>query len=1219
MYLKALDMVGFKSFSDKTHLDFEPGMTAIVGPNGCGKSNISDSLRWVLGEQSAKALRGSKMEDCIFNGTDSRKPLGMAEVSVTFAECEGVLNTEFNEVTVTRRVFRSGEGEYLINKTPCRLKDIQRLFMDTGIGTSSYSMLEQGRIDAILSARPEDRREIFEEASGITKFKADKKEAIRKLEHTEANLLRLSDVIREVKRQIGSLQRQAGKARRYKALQEELRKIDIYVTRQRLDTSAREIAEIEARFATLTLNQESLQQEVREFDKDGAGRREALMATEHEIGTILEAGVQARSRLDHTRELITMNHQRIAEYRTLSERDSQEIDQTSRQLDEQRRALNTQETHIADARQEQTRAEEAWRTASARLDQHREQVERLRASIQSLREESVETESLSSRLQNQIIEIEARERSTILQRERHAAEKSQLARVVDNFGVRQGAIQHELNALVERVTADEQQRTVLESDRATRQLALDAARQEAAQLDREAAGLEARIDVLHEGEASGDGFPAGARQLLRGADELQIDRRQIVGSLAESIDVDPAYRVALETALRAWLDAVVVRDAAYAREIAACLVAGGHGAARLLTLGDARKDGSAQAGGDRLLAHITCEPELRATLEQLIGNVIVVDALTAIPHPAPAGSAYVTQNGILVGSDGRVEIWMPEGESASPLARHRVLTTSREELSGLQTRAIACRQRMDGIVQELEVFSRQLHEHHQRLNDSRRAQAQKEGEAHTVAREAQDAAQRLETVTWELDELAKRDHSGHQERMDIAQRIEQLQNQRRQLASDVSTHTQTLRQLEDEQAGLQTQVTDLRIRHEGLNQRVTHLGAQHDSTANRIQDLESALAGRTRGLQEYAENMRKLAESVGTAEGEIAPMEETVMENRRKADELQARRQAQATEIRATEDLLSKKRAILDEVRETRSETEIQLTEQRMRRQNQVERVTSDYGVTTDQLATEAAPEWPEGDEPPSFESLDTAVAELRTKLDAMGPVNLVAIEEYQELEERHGFLTAQELDLVNAKQQLSEMIRKINRTTSEMFSTTFQKVNENFQGTFTKLFNGGSAKLVLVNEEDVLDCGIEIIARPPGKRLQNVSLLSGGERTMTAVGLLFAIYMIKPSPFCVLDELDAALDEANIGRFVSMLQGFLNQSQFVVVTHNRQTISAADILYGVTMPEKGISKIVSMRFRHREQPPPAGPPGTGPAGSEPPGGSLAGVGAGATSPAGSP
>jgi chromosome segregation protein len=1181
VYLKCLEMIGFKSFADKTKLEFEPGMTAIIGPNGCGKSNVADSLRWVLGEQSAKALRGSKMEDCIFNGTDKRKPLGMAEVSVTFADCEGVLDTEFHEVTITRRVFRSGEGQYFINKTPCRLKDIHRLFMDTGVGTSSYSMMEQGRIDAILSARPEDRRQIFEEASGIMKFKADKKEAIRKLEHTETNLLRLADVIREVKRQIGSLQRQAGKARRYQALQTELRGLDLYVTRKRLTAADHEIADTEARLKALTTQQEGLLKEVREIENDSAQRREAMMATEREMGTLLEAGVQARSRLDHTREMIGMNRQRIEEYRTLTERDAREIDETGRQLAEQREAVAAQQAAIDAARGEREKAREALQLATNRLESHRDQVERLRGTIQDLREEAVELESLSARLQNELVELDAHERSTVIQREKLAAEKTQLARVVESFTARETALNDELTALRNHVADDEARLENRERERTTMVAAIDDARAGTSELERQAAGVQARVEMLAESESNDDGFPDGARRVLNNPAEFGLSSDQFLGTLASRLDVEPGYRLALEAALRTWIDALVVRDREAAVALAVNLLDKRGGSARLVPAVGGSVP-AADVPGDRLIDHLAGDSDVRAILERLLGNVVVVDRADALPADVPPHLVYVTRDGIVLDGAGVVEIWQPDAETANPLARRRFLGESRESLSQIEARIGEARTRVQDLIAKRDALAVQVQAERSKREDSQRVLAQKEGELQLVAREGREAGQRLETVTWESQELTRQDHSGHEERQAISQRLREVQEQRANVSKDIGAHTQALRTLEDELAELQTAVTDQRVRHEGMNQKVLHLTAQCQSTENRIRDLESAVAGRERGMQTYAASMERLENEIGEAEGRIADMEAAVKENRTRTDALQESRERQAREIKQVETQLTNRRTVLDDLRETRSETEVHLTEHRMRRQNQFERITADYNLSVEQFLAEPDPAWPE-DTPPSMDALETSIAELRTKLDAMGPVNLVAIDEYKELEERHEFLTTQEQDLVSAKQQLMDMIRKINRTTTEMFRSTFEQVNENFQATFQNLFNGGSAKLVLVNEEDVLECGIEIIARPPGKRLQNVSLLSGGERTMTAVALLFAIYMIKPSPFCMLDELDAALDESNIGRFVSMLQGFLGQSQFVLITHNRQTISAADILYGVTMAERGISRIVSMRFRHHE------------------------------------
>ncbi|MBU1693520.1 MAG: AAA family ATPase [Verrucomicrobia bacterium] len=452
MYLKQLELIGFKSFADRTRLDFEPGLTAIVGPNGCGKSNLADAVRWVLGEQSAKALRGSKMEDCIFNGADTHKPMGMAEVSMTFANCESILSTEFNEVTVTRRVFRDGEGNYFINKTPCRLKDIQRLFMDTGIGTDSYSILEQGRIDLILSSHPEDRREVFEEASGITKFKADKKEAIRKLEHTETNLLRLADIIREVRRQIISLQRQAGKARRYQTIQEQLRGIDLFATRERLEILDREIAQLESRLASLSEHEEAVRADVEQTEQEATRNRAALSAAEQTIAQAMEASLRARTDLDRARELIQVNEDRIRELQSLSERDRHDAEEGRQRIEQHRAALEGLAVQLNEALAVRDAAEIELRERTAELSAHEDKIAACRRLLHELSEETIDVESRVSRLQNELYDLEAGERTATVRRERLSAEQAELHHTVDLFASRQAEMTESLNALQEEVS-----------------------------------------------------------------------------------------------------------------------------------------------------------------------------------------------------------------------------------------------------------------------------------------------------------------------------------------------------------------------------------------------------------------------------------------------------------------------------------------------------------------------------------------------------------------------------------------------------------------------------------------------------------------------------------------------------------------------------------------------------------------------------------------------
>jgi chromosome segregation protein len=1169
VYLKSLEMIGFKSFADSTVLQFEPGMTCIVGPNGCGKSNVSDAVRWVLGEQSAKALRGSRMEDCIFNGTDDRKALGMAEVSISFADCESILGTEYNEVTVTRRVFRSGEGEYFLNKTPCRLKDIQRLFMDTGIGTTSYSVMEQGRIDQILSSRAEDRRTIFEEASGITKFKTDKKEAMRKLEQTEANLLRLADVIREVKRQIGSLQRQAGKARRYKEYGEELRKLDVFATREKLKLLDEDIRRIESEGTALARQIASCAREVGEMDEGSSVLRKSVVQTEHEIGIVLEQAVQAQGRLDHTREMIALNGQRIAEYRAWCDRGSQEMGEAAKRIAEKRAMLQELAPQAAAARSDLGEAQQRLEACQEACERGRAQVETLRDRVRLLRDESVETESLLARLHNQLVELESRERSAAVRRERLAAEKSQLSRDVAQYEERQADMSRALVELQGQVVAREAIASRLEADRGSAAAALADLQQKLAEMRARGCAAEARVELLSRDEAGSAAPPVEPAALLEKSGLAGAQRQAVLGTLRSLIEVDPPYAAAAEAALRESLDAVLIRDTGVALAALRRIEAAGAGPARLLATDRAGARPPAAPDGDRLAEHVRCPDSVRPVLSWLIGGVVVVDSLDGLRPPTDPSLACVTRSGALVRGDGWMEFRTDAAASAS---RRAMLADARREMRDCEDRASACRDLLAAARSALERADDGLARGRKDLDEPRRALAQKEGESQVVTAEANEARARLETVAWELNEIASRDGAGGETR----------EASERQMAET----NEQIRRAETEHAALQVQLTEQKIRVASLAQRLETTLAQQSAAEARIAELEAGAEDRARDIASHHGRIAELEGAIAAAEAQLSSLEQSLREQNDRADSLRKSREKQGTELESLERLLATRRAALDESRAAKSALDVQAAETRMRRQNQLDRVASEHGIAADQIEKEPEPDWPDGVRP-SLDSTETMIAELRTKMDAMGPVNLVAIEEYKELEARCAFLTAQETDLVNSKQQLKEMIRKINRTTSDMFRSTFDRVNENFLVMFRKLFNGGSAKLVLVNEEDVLECGIEIIAKPPGKRLQNVSLLSGGERTLTAVALLFSIYMIKPSPFCLLDELDAALDDSNIGRFVGVLQGFLGQSQFVVITHNRQTIAAGRTLYGVTMPEKGISKIVSMRFkdRAREQP----------------------------------
>ena len=1185
MYLKSIQVVGFKSFLHPTVLNFQPGMTAIVGPNGCGKSNVSDALKWVLGETSAKALRGSKMEDVIFNGTDTRKPLGMAEVNITFADCEATLGTEYNEVTVTRRVFRSGEGQYFLNKTPCRLKDIQRLFMDTGIGTSSYSVLEQGRIDRVLSSRPEDRREIFEEASGITRFKTDKREALRKLEQTEANLLRLDDVVREVKRQIGSLQRQAGKARRYKELRDQLRKLDTFWTARKLRAMETDLQQREAALDELGRRIHVLHEEIQKSDGRSTELRTAISATEETLGALAEDRAAAQSRLEHNRELIRINAERVQELQILADRGKRDSTLATAQAEQQRQALKELIAGLSTIQKERDQAEQDWKQRHDALLAHEASVEAARQEIQTRRQESMSLDHTIATLQNQLSQMEAKQQSGILRRERLGAEYAQIQRVANDNEAQLGKIAAHLSELQAELERRESRLEELQGRRRETADELESSRKTAGEIQSQLAVKKAQIEILEADDSSAKDFPEGARLIMDNANPLGINSKALLGALANHIEVEASYRTALESVLRAWLDAVVVADAPGALSILRELQSRKAGPARII-VADAKSPIPARpslSGGQYLMDIVSSTPFAKPAIERILAGVVVVNKIDDIPMPLPEGSVFVTLSGSVARDGGSFEHWGGDAKATNPLTRKHQLADLHDAQESFETNLSKLSARISELSATISELDREVTVATNLQTEQRRSVALKEGEFQIVSNEARQAKQRLDVVGFEIEEL-KKQVADENERQAVASQIEAARAHQAESHSRLESLTHSIQDMERKRSSLQAEATEARLRFSEARQKAEHMASQQDPIRHRLTELESIIKTRSEGLVQYEQTIAQLNQASTDARNQQASLEKTVASFAEKLDALRRERAEKTKELTLLDSELTGKRDALETMREQRSHLEVQSAEAKMRRQNQLDRATSEWSCTVEDLMNSPVPEW-EGEKPAEGEPpYEQAISELRTKIEAMGPVNLIAIEEYQELEERYAFLTGQQQDLVSAKTQLVEMIKKINQTTSELFSATFTKINENFQIMFERLFNGGSAKLVMVAEDDVLESGIDIIARPPGKRLQTVSLLSGGERTMTAVALLFAIYMIKPSPFCVLDELDAALDESNIGRFVKVLADFLNQSQFIVITHNRRTIAVADTIYGVTMQETGISKVVSMKFSEYEQ-----------------------------------
>ena len=1180
MYLKSIDIIGFKSFADKTHMEFEQGMTAIVGPNGCGKSNISDAIRWVLGEQRAGALRGKNMMDCIFTGTDSRKPLGMAEVSITFSDCDGVLDTDYNEVSVSRRIFRSGESQYYINKTPSRLKDISRLFMGTGIGTSSYSFMEQGKIDQILSSRAEDRRLVFEEASGITKYKADKKEALRKLAQTDANLLRLTDVIGEVKRQIGSLQRQAGKARKYKMLRDELKDQDIYISKIKLKELNDKLEGYDKQKSMLEKTIKAGELELTGLEEQLAFLREELAVKNNAINTVLEECVQARSDYEHTCEIININDQRVEEYKDLMSRDVDEIDNLKLQLHTKQSLIVAMKTEIEKSGEEKKLAEETLNVVNAKFYQHKEQIDGTRGQIHKLRQEVIELENMITRTQNQLVEIDSKNRELIIKRERLFADQKQLTRNKEQFAQRLEILEKEVSLL-------EQESLVAKNSLSDIDALMDEKREdissltgEISQLNSALAGKKAKLDMLLESEKNNEGVSSGVKDILSDDNPLGINKDDVYGTIASHMTIEPEYVRATEVAISAWVDAVVVKDFSAGKDVLKALISSKSGSAKLVSAVVSLKNVS-DYDGDLLFDHVKVDKRFEKLLQYIL-NVYVVDSIDDLPDTIPEGIKIVSSDGVLASSDTLEFVVANEDKSGNPLLRKSLIEKLESETADLSKNIETRQTSLMTFKQELIVLNNRASESKENLQDVRREHAIKLGSKQSQQNEHKEVIRKLGDVKIELVEVLESSASDDDKKNLIAQKEEFLERKEK-ASADIVELTHDLQSCEVRFSEMQTEVTEHRIAFAQAKQNADHLVMQHNSLLENVKETGKSISSKEEGILSHEANVKRRESENVQAKEKTVVLQVSLNTLLEKSDTFKNDRDETNRKLMETDSLLTVKRNHLGALKAEKSSVDLKQSEINMHREHLIERITADYSITLYEVIEMADPEWEDG-KVPELDLIKANVAELKRQLEAMGPVNLVAIEEHQQLEERYTFLVEQEEDLVNSKSQLEDMIRKINLTTTEMFKTTFDQINLNFEEMYKILFNGGTAKLVMVNDEDILECGIDIIARPPGKRLQNISLLSGGEKTMTAVALMFAIYMIKPSPFCLLDELDAALDDANIGRFVGILSGFVDKSQFVIITHNRQTMAASNALYGVTMPEKGVSSIISMRFNEAEK-----------------------------------
>ncbi len=1177
MHLQSLELFGFKSFADKTVFNFHEGVTAIVGPNGCGKSNVLDAVRWALGEQSAKSLRGDEMADVIFNGADTRKPVGFAEASLTFTDCSEELGIEWHDVRVTRRVYRDGNSEYLLNKTPCRLRDIQSLFADTGIARTAYSMMEQGRIDMILSSRPEDRRAVFEEAAGITKYKTQKREALRKLEATEANLLRIGDVIKEVKRQIGSLQRQAGKARRYQALHADLRVLETHHASKQLASLERDMAASRKEIERLIESEKTARAKIDNSENALAEERGALDKIDSEIAESRAEVQRLDSEIATHRNRIELNRQRAQELAELVERSRRDVAEAENKRNQQAAQIKQTNSSIAEVEQhlKEKEAELTELSVFAR-EIHKKRSDRV-TRLQELQLAVSKSESRISALEEEFTGTKARRELTHAQIEQLLREIEALIEARDKL----------VGQIAVSLKAAHRQPIDVETSLREEEKLLAQVEQDLATLHRTLAEKRSRLDVLRQLNEEGEGLAEGSQALLKGVDGPEKFRDAIAGSLVAQLDVGPKFIQAIEAALGRNLHAVILKDANVVSEIIGHLKKKklGHAALVIPKLTATAPHPAQTVLPPEALAwardKVRAPKPLEALVTRLLGDVVIfpdLEKALECKKREPA-LATATLGGEYISREGIVFTGSSEVRTASLLERKaQIADLAKEEAA---------------LAKELDSVSARRDEAKTALETALRLQ-----------RELSEAGRKMDTLQSERTALERQiaaadERIAHVER-DLQSGRDQLANHKTELAAFEAAQKKTVLREEE----LAERTNELRLGVATDRQRHENLIAQREPMSARDAELAELITVRKADIAIYERKLATQAEESRESGTLIKTQTAQRDEAQANSAKIAGQRSTRLAAISDQESELRRVRDSLGELQDRRAQGQVRESQFQMKIDNLLGHISRGYqidlrGFTPDEAAFEktlralvkrneklegGAPATPGSPEliPPHLEQL---ITDLRTQLDNMGPVNLEAVHEYDELEERYKFLEAQNTDLTNSQRELLDVIAHINSTTRKLFAETFEQVRANFREMFGELFRGGRADLSLLDENDPLNCGIEITAKPPGKQLQSVSLLSGGERAMTAVALLFAIYMVRPSPFCILDEVDAPLDENNINCFIRVLDRFVQQSQFIIITHNKRTIAKADVLYGVTMEERGVSKLVGVKLTAPAQP----------------------------------
>ena len=1181
MYLKRMEMQGFKSFADKTVIELKQGITTVIGPNGSGKSNISDAIRWVLGEQSSKALRCSKSLDIIFAGTQNRKSLGFAEVSLVFDNADGGLPIEYTEVIVTRRIYRSGETGYFINKVPCRLKDLQELFMDTGIGKDGYSIVGQGKIDEILSNKSEDRRHIFEEASGIVKYRVRKQETEKKLEHTKLNLLRINDILSEIEGNLEPLQAQSEKAKKYLNIRDNLKNIEVGLFLYNIDQNKKDIEKItedenitkeqcdteETRLERIKTVKEQLKEEIDDITNKIEQMSNLGFESQKEIEMLNSDINVSKTKISNNEE----NEKRFLEEIEEKTTRLKELEEEQKQKDEKRENLRKNKERftreLEEKQAELDKITEKLSKEALEIEKHKKQVEentdkkyekqanikeqeinfendekrqkQLKNEIQNIISELDNTRMKKEEVSKDFYEIEAIRNKNIKELENIAKQKEEVNQKIKTYQIKINTMSNELRM------------------------------------------KESRQKFLIETEKEKEGYTKSVKTLLKDCENNQELKKGVEGVLANLIDVPEELQTAIEMSLGMALQNIVTETEQDAKKLVEYLRKNNIGRASFLPITSIKGKKIDNIKGNKSgIIGIAAElvkynKKYEQIIYNLLGRTVIVDNMdTAIRIAKENGQNFkiVTQEGDIINTSGAITGGAVMKKTVNILGRENEIKKIGQEIKKTQENIEKIEKEKEEYEESIEGILEIAERLEKELQENEITYATGKQKVLSFEEEIQKIENRLQKLKEEQSKLEEQKEFATNKKAEIQKEIEEINTENEKLSKIITEYAELNKDNQKYIDDLNFDITNLKISVSSFDESESSIEEIKERIQQEVEANKQSIKNKQEQIEQSKQETQNLKEAIKKIQEQIEKIKEEVKSSGSKIEELKKSRAEKNEKLTTQEEQITEKFKIIEDLKGQIVKIDVRKTKIQEEITETINKLWEEYELTPNSIE--------EYEKPKNVSETKKQVNKLRTQMREMGSVNVESINEYKKQKERYDFMSEQRLDLENTMSKLRKIITDMTAIMKEQFEEKFKEINKNFGEVFAELFGGGKAEVKLEDEQNILECGIDITAQPPGKKLQNMLLLSGGEKALTAIALLFAILRINPAPFCVLDEIEAALDDVNVYRYAEYLKKFAQNTQFLVITHRKGTMEAADSVYGVTMEESGISKLLSMKLR---------------------------------------